>query len=105
MTVHWSLAVKNFVGPIETPDVTAILAYAARAEAPNFESLSAWDHVILGVEPAFLILDAVRILTAIAVPSAPGASGRGDPVTDPCCPPVAGQQEIRAAGWIPCFFA
>jgi alkanesulfonate monooxygenase len=75
VTVHWGLAVKNFVGPTETPDVDAILAYAARAEAPDFESLWAWEHVILGVEPAFLILDAVGILTAIAVPSAPGASG------------------------------
>jgi hypothetical protein len=105
VTVHWGLAVKNFVGPTETPDVDAILACAARAEAPDFESLSAWNHVILGVEPASLILDAVGILTAIAGPSAPGASGRGDRVTDPCCPPVAGQPDIRAAGWISRFSA
>ena len=75
MTVHWGLAVKNFVGPTETPDVDAILAYAARAEALAPESLRGWDHVILGGEPAFLILDAVGILTATDVPSAPGASG------------------------------
>jgi probable F420-dependent oxidoreductase len=61
------LAIKNFVGPTETPDIDAILAYAARAEALGFESLWAWDHVILGVEPAFPILDAVGTLTAIAV--------------------------------------
>jgi probable F420-dependent oxidoreductase len=64
--VHFGLAIKNFVGPTETPDVDAILAYAERAEALAFESLWAWDHVILGVEPAFPILDAVGILTAIA---------------------------------------
>jgi alkanesulfonate monooxygenase len=63
---RWGLAIKNFVGPAETPDVAAILAYAERAEALGFESLWAWDHVILGVEPAFPILDAVGILTAIA---------------------------------------
>jgi probable F420-dependent oxidoreductase len=61
------LAIQNFVGPTETPDIDAILAYAARAEALGFESLWAWDHVILGVEPSFPILDAVGTLTAIAV--------------------------------------
>ncbi|MGH7389197.1 MAG: LLM class flavin-dependent oxidoreductase [Candidatus Rokuibacteriota bacterium] len=64
--MNWGLAIKNFVGPAETPDVDAILAYAERAESLGFESLWAWDHVILGVEPAFPILDAVGILTAIA---------------------------------------
>ena len=64
--IHWGLALKNFVGPAETPDVNALYAYAERAEALGFESLWAWDHVILGVEPAFPILDAVGILTAIA---------------------------------------
>src|SRR6267143_1170954 len=64
--IQWGLALKNFVGPTETPDVDGILAYAERAEALGFESLWAWDHVILGVEPAFPILDAVGILTAIA---------------------------------------
>jgi probable F420-dependent oxidoreductase len=60
------LAIKNFVGPTETPDVDALYAYAERAEALGFESLWAWDHVILGVEPSFPILDAAGILTAIA---------------------------------------
>src|SRR5882672_10371585 len=62
----FGLAIKNFVGPTETPDVDALYAYASRAEALGFESLWAWDHVLLGVEPAFPILDAVGILTAIA---------------------------------------
>jgi alkanesulfonate monooxygenase len=64
--VDVGLAIKNFVGPTETPDVDAILAYAERAETLGFESLWAWDHVILGVDPAFPILDAVGTLTAIA---------------------------------------
>jgi alkanesulfonate monooxygenase len=64
--MKWGLAIENFVGPAETPDVAGILRYAERAEALGFESLWAWDHVILGVEPAFPILDAVGILTAIA---------------------------------------
>jgi alkanesulfonate monooxygenase len=64
--MQWGLALKNFVGPGETPDIDALLAYAERAEALRFESVWAWDHVILGVEPAFPILDAVGTLTAIA---------------------------------------
>ena len=66
MPVTIGLAIKNFVGPAETPDVDGILAYAERAEALGFESLWAWDHVLLGVEPSFPILDAIGTLTAIA---------------------------------------
>src|SRR6266542_55297 len=62
----FGLALKNFVGPGEHPDMDGLYAYAARAEALGFESLWAWDYVILGVEPAFPILDAVGTLTAIA---------------------------------------
>jgi alkanesulfonate monooxygenase len=62
----WGVALKNFVGPRETPDIDAVYAYAERAEALGFESVWAWDHVILGVDPAFPILDAVGTLTAIA---------------------------------------
>jgi alkanesulfonate monooxygenase len=66
MPVTIGLAIKNFVGPAESPDVDGILAYAERAEALGFESLWAWDHVLLGVEPSFPILDAIGTLTAIA---------------------------------------
>ena len=66
MPVTIGLAIKNFVGPAETPEVDGILAYAERAEALGFESLWAWDHVLLGVEPSFPILDAIGTLTAIA---------------------------------------
>jgi len=64
--MQFGLAIKNFVGPTETPDIDALYRYATRAEALGFESLWAWDHVILGVEPSFPILDAVGTLTAIA---------------------------------------
>ena len=59
MPVHVGLAIKNFVGPAETPDIDELYRYAQRAEALGFESLWAWDHVILGVEPSFPILDAI----------------------------------------------
>lgn len=66
MSVEFGLAIRNFVGPGETPDVEGILRYAERAETLGFESLWAWDHLLLGVRPAFPVLDAPSILTAIA---------------------------------------
>jgi probable F420-dependent oxidoreductase len=66
MSVQVGLAIKNFVGPEETPDIDGILHYAERAEALGFESLWAWDHILLGVKPAFPILDSLSTLTAIA---------------------------------------
>src|SRR5258705_14005381 len=60
------LHTRTFVGRTEPPDVDALYASGERAEARGFESLWAWDHVLLGVEPSFPILDAVGILTAIA---------------------------------------
>jgi probable F420-dependent oxidoreductase len=75
--VDFGLAIKNFVGPTETVDIDALYAYAQRAEALGFESLWAWDHVILGVEPSFPILDAVGTLTAIAARTAKIRLGTG----------------------------
>ena len=63
---EFALAIRNFVGPGEVPDVPGIYAYAERAEALGFESLWAWDHVLLGVEPSFPILDSVTMLGALA---------------------------------------
>jgi alkanesulfonate monooxygenase len=66
VSIQFGLAIRNFVGPEETPDVDQILSYAERAEALGFESLWAWDHVLLGVKPAFPILEALSTLSAIA---------------------------------------
>jgi probable F420-dependent oxidoreductase len=63
---EFALAIANFVGPGEVPDVPEIYAYAERAEALGFESLWAWDHVLLGVDPAFPILDSITTLGAVA---------------------------------------
>jgi probable F420-dependent oxidoreductase len=63
---RYGLAVRNFVGPGEVPDIDGLYAYAQRAEALGFESLWAWDHVLLGVEPSFPIVDSITMLGAIA---------------------------------------
>ena len=62
----FGLAIRNFVGPGEVPDIHGLYAYAERAEALGFESLWAWDHVLLGVEPSFPIVDSITMLGAIA---------------------------------------
>ena len=66
MSVEFGLAVKNFVGPNETPEIDRILDYAIMAETLGFESLWVWDHILLGVDPAFPILDSLTTLAAIA---------------------------------------
>jgi probable F420-dependent oxidoreductase len=63
---QFGLAIRNFVGPREVPDVPGLYAYAQRAEELGFESLWAWDHILLGVEPSFPILDSITTLGAVA---------------------------------------
>ena len=63
---QFGLAIRNFVGPGEVPDVKGLYTYAERAEGLDFESLWAWDHVLLGVEPSFPIIDSITTLGAIA---------------------------------------
>jgi len=62
----FGLAIRNFVGPGEVPGIQGVYAYSERAEALGFESLWAWDHVLLGVEPSFPIVDAITMLGAVA---------------------------------------
>ncbi len=62
----FGLAIRNFVGPGEIPDIQGVYAYSERAEALGFESLWAWDHVLLGVEPSFPIVDSITMLGAVA---------------------------------------
>jgi probable F420-dependent oxidoreductase len=66
LSVEFGLAIKNFVGPQEQPDIDSILAYAERAEALGFESLWVWDHILLGNRVCFPILESLTTLTAIA---------------------------------------
>jgi probable F420-dependent oxidoreductase len=73
----FGLAIRNFVGPGEVPDIDAIYAYAQRAEALGFESLWAWDHILLGVEPSFPILDSITTLSAVAARSSKIKLGTG----------------------------
>jgi probable F420-dependent oxidoreductase len=62
----FGLAMRNFTTWPELPDPAALIAYAERAEALGFDSLWVWDHILLGVEPPFPIIDSLTLLAALA---------------------------------------
>ena len=62
----FGLAMRNFTTWPELPDPAALLAYAGRAEELGFDSLWVWDHIFLGVDPPFPVLESLTLLTAVA---------------------------------------
>jgi probable F420-dependent oxidoreductase len=62
----FGLALRNFTAYPELPDPEGLLGYACRAEELGYESLWVWDHILLGVEPHFPILESLTLLTAVA---------------------------------------
>jgi probable F420-dependent oxidoreductase len=65
-TTHYGIAMQNFTRAPEMPDARALIEYGVRMEKLGFESIWAWDHILLGVEPSFPIHEALTMLTAIA---------------------------------------
>lgn len=65
-TTEFGIAMRNFTRYPEMPSAKALIDYGVRMEALGFESLWAWDHILLGVEPNFPIHEALLILTAVA---------------------------------------
>ncbi|MQA93717.1 MAG: LLM class flavin-dependent oxidoreductase [Streptosporangiales bacterium] len=66
MTVQFGLAIENFTPARKDPDIAAIVEYATTAEALGFDSLWAWDHLLLGAGRPFPFLESLSTLTAIA---------------------------------------
>jgi alkanesulfonate monooxygenase len=62
----FGIAVRNFTAYPEMPDILALVEYGVKMEQLGFDSLWVWDHVLLGVEPSFPIIEALTLLTAIA---------------------------------------
>ena len=62
----YGLAMRNFTTYPDVPDPQALIAYAVKAEALGFDSIWVWDHIFLGVDPPFPVLDALTTLTAVA---------------------------------------
>ena len=62
----FGIAVQNFTAYPQMPDVKALVEYGVRMEQLGFNSLWVWDHILLGVEPNFPIIESLTLLTAIA---------------------------------------
>ena len=63
---EFGIAMRNFTKYPEMPSAQALIEYGVRMEMLGYESLWAWDHILLGVEPNFPIHEALTILTAVA---------------------------------------
>jgi hypothetical protein len=55
----YGIATRNFTAYPELPDAKALVEYGVRVEELGYDSLWVWDHILLGVEPHFPILDAL----------------------------------------------
>jgi probable F420-dependent oxidoreductase len=62
----FGLAMRNFTTYPEMPDPQALIAYAINAEELGFDSVWVWDHILLGVDPPFPVIDSLTLLTAVA---------------------------------------
>jgi alkanesulfonate monooxygenase len=62
----FGLAMRNFTTYPEMPDPQALIAYAAKAEVLGYDSIWVWDHILLGVDPPFPIIDSLTLLAAVA---------------------------------------
>src|SRR5215471_13679217 len=62
----FGMAVPNFTAYPKMPDVKALVEYGVRMEELGYDSVWVWDHILLGVEPNFPIVDSLTVLTGIA---------------------------------------
>jgi alkanesulfonate monooxygenase len=62
----FGIAMRNFTKAPEMPNAAELIDYGVRMEALGYESVWAWDHILLGVAPSFPIHEALTILTAVA---------------------------------------
>jgi len=62
----FGIAMRNFQAYPDSPDPEQLIDFAVRAEALGYDSLWVWDHILLGVDPCFPIIDGLSLLTAVA---------------------------------------
>jgi alkanesulfonate monooxygenase len=95
----FGLAMRNFTTYPETPDPHALIAYAVKAEELGFDSVWVWDHIFLGVDPPFPVLDSLTLLTAVAARTTRIKLGTGVLVL-PLRNPVVLGKELSSLGLI-----
>lgn len=62
----FGVAARNFTAYPEMPNAKALVEYGVRVEELGYDSVWVWDHMLLGVEPNFPIIDSLTVLTGIA---------------------------------------
>jgi probable F420-dependent oxidoreductase len=62
----FGIAMRNFTAWPELPNAQELIEYGVRMEQLGYDSLWVWDHILLGVEPHFPIIDSLSLLTAVA---------------------------------------
>jgi probable F420-dependent oxidoreductase len=62
----FGIAAQNFTAYPTMPDANALVEYGVKMEELGFDSVWVWDHMLLGVEPNFPIIDSLTVLTGIA---------------------------------------
>jgi probable F420-dependent oxidoreductase len=62
----FGIAARNFTAYPEMPNARKLVEYGVRVEELGYDSVWVWDHMLLGVEPNFPIIDSLTVLTGIA---------------------------------------
>jgi probable F420-dependent oxidoreductase len=62
----FGIAARNFTAYPEMPSAKALVEYGVWVEELGYDSVWVWDHVLLGVDPNFPIIDSLTTLTGIA---------------------------------------
>lgn len=62
----FGVAARNFTAYPEMPNARALVDYGVWVEELGYDSVWVWDHMLLGVEPNFPIIDSLTTLTGIA---------------------------------------
>ena len=55
----FGIAARNFTAYPEMPDALALTEYGVKMEELGFDSIWVWDHILLGVDPNFPIVDSL----------------------------------------------
>ncbi|HWK66733.1 MAG TPA: TIGR03619 family F420-dependent LLM class oxidoreductase [Rhizobiaceae bacterium] len=66
LTRTFGIAARNFTAYPQMPDARALVDYGVRVEELGYDSVWVWDHMLLGVDPNFPIIDSLTTLTGIA---------------------------------------
>jgi len=62
----YGIAARNFTAYPQMPDARGLVEYGVKVEELGYDSLWVWDHILLGVEPNFPIIESLTVLTAVA---------------------------------------